>query len=669
MPINRRLVLLGPPGTGKTTALIKRLAQKRAADGLTEEEHDYLEPLGFLSSLQESSSWAMFSPTELLQLYLRDAFTREGVPATPDNLRTWERQRLILGRHVLRILRTPESGRFRLDRTVTALADPSSGRITQLQEEFERYFNEAMFERAREALRHLRLMGSDATNRALDEHLAMIEGGQATSPRDLVGILDLSGLQPELQRLQNQSSDDLKRMANVLINRHEGLLEAMTAALSSILSTESEDDDSEYDDESSDPNDDVTTRSDDKRTTCAKLLVSALRSRCLSLALGRRRPRGRIGRVLKFLDDRLPPTGDMKRLGDRLVTARHLRFLSLFARALVMNAPAWFARFRRSKDVQARHYGDAVRGLIEENRLSPEEVDVIILTMLRNARLLLDCNPTHLSVRSRHDWLEEIKGHYLTQLFVDEATDFSAVQLACTMEMCHPRLRSWFACGDINQRITREGVRKVEELQEMGNVAGTAIDIRRVKRGYRQSTKLRELTTALMTDREGLGTTIEDPGLEDNGGVPPQLAEHCAGTNVARWLGSRIREVEFTTGRLPSIAVFVHNDVQVDVLVEQLSADLADENIPVVGFKDGRAMGDAAEVRVFDVRHVKGLEFEAVFYVGIDRLAQMTPDLFERYFFVGISRAATYLGVTCEVVLPDAIQHVRGHFGTGGWAA
>jgi hypothetical protein len=32
----------------------------------------------------------------------------------------------------------------------------------------------------------------------------------------------------------------------------------------------------------------------------------------------------------------------------------------------------------------------------------------------------------------------------------------------------------------------------------------------------------------------------------------------------------------------------------------------------------GRSVGDAREVRVFDVNNVKGMEFEAVFLVGID---------------------------------------------------
>ena len=324
--------------------------------------------------------------------------------------------------------------------------------------------------------------------------------------------------------------------------------------------------------------------------------------------------------------------------------------------------------FRRLKDVRARHYTEAAAKMIDQNRLAPEELDVIILTMLRNTRLLLESNRSHLSARSRHDWVEEIKGHYLAQVFVDEATDFSAVQLACTLELADPRLRSWFACGDLNQRITYGGIRSVSEIRGIEEVSGVRIEIRTISRAYRQSTKLRELASALAVDDHELQTTMEDPGFEDNVGVSPQLAEHCAGTKTIEWLASRIAEVEAATGRLPSIAVFVHDENHIDALVKQLTAELANENIPVAGFKDGRAIGDAAEVRVFDVRHVKGLEFEAVFYLGIDELAKTLPGLFERYFFVGVSRAATYLGVTCKNVLPEGMEDVRGHFGTGGWA-
>jgi DNA helicase IV len=59
-------------------------------------------------------------------------------------------------------------------------------------------------------------------------------------------------------------------------------------------------------------------------------------------------------------------------------------------------------------------------------------------------------------------------------------------------------------------------------------------------------------------------------------------------------------------------------------------------------------MGQENDVRVFDVQHIKGLEFEAVFFVGIDRLAARKPVLFDKYLYVGATRAAVYLGLTVE---------------------
>jgi UvrD-like helicase C-terminal domain len=46
------------------------------------------------------------------------------------------------------------------------------------------------------------------------------------------------------------------------------------------------------------------------------------------------------------------------------------------------------------------------------------------------------------------------------------------------------------------------------------------------------------------------------------------------------------------------------------------------------------------------VQHIKGLEFEGVFFVGVDGLAERMPNLFDKYLYVGATRAAFYLGLT-----------------------
>jgi superfamily I DNA/RNA helicase len=149
--------------------------------------------------------------------------------------------------------------------------------------------------------------------------------------------------------------------------------------------------------------------------------------------------------------------------------------------------------------------------------------------------------------------------------------------------------------------------------------------------------------------------------------VWPLLAENFKGDPLAKWLGERIVEIEEAVGRLPSIAVFVSADEFIDPLVKDLVLFLAPHNINVVGCKEGRVVGDALEVRVFDIHHIKGLEFEAVFFVGIDKLADALPDLFHRFIYVGATRSATYLALTSEGSLPTYLEPIRNCFRTDGW--
>jgi hypothetical protein len=50
--------------------------------------------------------------------------------------------------------------------------------------------------------------------------------------------------------------------------------------------------------------------------------------------------------------------------------------------------------------------------------------------------------------------------------------------------------------------------------------------------------------------------------------------------------------------------------------------------------------------------------------VGIDGLAERIPDLFQSFLYVGMTRAATYLGVTCGEALPEPLEPLRPYFGT-----
>ena len=111
----------------------------------------------------------------------------------------------------------------------------------------------------------------------------------------------------------------------------------------------------------------------------------------------------------------------------------------------------------------------------------------------------------------------------------------------------------------------------------------------------------------------------------------------------------------------------MNSEEEVQPVAESLGSVLADLNIRVVPCLNGQVRGNESEVRVFSVEHIKGLEFEAVFFVGLDQLAEQNPDLFDKYLYVGATRAATYLGLTCETTLPESMQGLACLFGNS-WA-
>ena len=69
------------------------------------------------------------------------------------------------------------------------------------------------------------------------------------------------------------------------------------------------------------------------------------------------------------------------------------------------------------------------------------------------------------------------------------------------------------------------------------------------------------------------------------------------------------------------------------------------------------------EVTAVLLSPISWLEFEAVFFVGVDQLLQQYPDLYQKFLYVGATRAANYLGVTCTGELPSALEQLRPYFG------
>jgi hypothetical protein len=660
LPLNRRLMLSGPPGTGKTTTLIRRLAQKRNVDELLDEERS-LVPAEQAIEFFHPDNWVMFTPTDLLKLYLKEAFAKEGISASDNRVRAWADERRRLARGVLRILRSEQGGRFTLDEDAVNLIDMSGAGLTEFSNAFEQFAQQetvGRYESILEVLSH----NSDLNLVEIVTRFRRRLGGERVLFDSIFHLVEFhEELRDHVNRLY-KNVDEIQRTAiNAVLGKNAALLDQLADFLDTITQ-EMEDDD---DDDEDDTDEERPVAGRDRRIVAALAFRRAIFARAISLHEGRRLgDSSRNSKILAWLADRVPSDDKLRALGETLLTLRRVRFLSGTYRNLIDRMPAAYARFKRYSLRQNKWYTETSRLTGTRGRISGAEVDAILLLMLRHGRRFLSMGGgAQLRYDTRIATLESIKQEYVTQVLVDEATDFSAVQLACMLELAHPTFRSFFACGDVHQRVTRWGVKDLSELKQIS----PDFEVKEIDIAYRQSRQLMDLGVAVAQIDGGEAPRIQIPDNYDQAEVQPVLGERLGEDSLARWLADRIREIERALKVVPSIAIFVDADERIDGLITRLKPLLAEYNLDVVGCPAGRVVGEESQIRVFDVQHIKGLEFEAVFFVGVDALLARYGELFGKLLFVGVTRAATYLGVTCEETLPPALQPLRSHFITAGW--
>jgi hypothetical protein len=146
LKLDSQLAVLGPPGTGKTTTLVKRLRQKVDFAYLDAETEQPLVEKADDAGLAHADSWIMFTPTELLRLYVQEAFGRAGVPVHDERLKTWDDYRRQIGRHHLRLLKTGSGAGLVLRTDDRLLLEDAITNQTGWYEAFDRFQQAVFFE-------------------------------------------------------------------------------------------------------------------------------------------------------------------------------------------------------------------------------------------------------------------------------------------------------------------------------------------------------------------------------------------------------------------------------------------------------------------------------------------------------------------------------------------
>ena len=660
LPLDKRLLILGPPGTGKTTTLIRRLGQKLDTAFLEESEQRLVEMVSAAQGVAHANSWLMFTPTELLKQYLKEAFAREGVPASDLRIRTWQDYRRELARNAFGVLRTASGGgTFVLKDGLPSLSAEALDHPIQWFDDFDTWQRTTYVQELHEAAALLREAKAPEVQRQgerLKDILARAGDGALASTFGSLAA-ELPKVQALVTSLKEASDGKIKAALNLQLNRNRTFLDELARFIDGLQQAQITDTD-EQDELDADEEDDATAPRTG-RAAALNAYMQAVRAQARAAASKRTLSKtSRNGKIIEWLGDRALTEAERAEVGASLLVQTSARRFVNPVKRYLDGSPKRYRAFRRERQQTGSWYRNEG---FEPRDIHPLELDIVLLAILRAAGDLISKPNIQRDIDSSA-WssLQPILGYYRNQILVDEATDFSPIQLACMAALAHPRLRSFFACGDFNQRLTTWGARSADDLKWVF----ADFEIKEITVSYRQSKQLNDLARAMIRAVGGTEQNVSLPAHVDSAGVAPALLEHAADLPVVvNWLADRIREIERFVGQLPSTAIFVNTENEVAPVAEALNSALAEHNIQVIACREGQAVGQESNVRVFDIQHIKGLEFEAVFFIGIDQLAALHPALFDKYLYVGTTRAATYLGVTCEGALPPAIEGLRSLFG------
>lgn len=646
LPINRQVMLEGPPGTGKTTTLIKRLSQKLVLSQDRPEDYEVITQNQLTPDHRDS--WIMFSPTELLEQYLREAFARDNVPASQKKIQTWMGFRNDIATRVLGLLRSgSRKTGFQREEGVSWLSPHALTNQPGLHAAFDATQRDLYLAELDVALSAL--SDSDEVKLQQVAHRIRSRLNPVLSASILSIYLEVDSNSDEMRSWATATrevlSEEVSRHIDTIGRRRAtdlGALQQIVARIDSIVGDEELDEDEEGIEPEIRPN--------NMGERIRQMLRASIRAMAVARWQARQVPRNSKFRlVIDWLGEDAIPADDLARMGRLHGLISAVNMVALTTRNYFARLPQRYRVFRKAAPTPW-----FLPQAAEAVKLTYDELDLLVAIHLEGATELLASPRVRANLdKGNLQALAPLLAEFRNQVVVDEATDFSPLQLRAMACLATPGIRSFFACGDFNQRLNPHGVSQREAL--LWAVPG--LEFRQVETAYRQSRELRDFANRVVELAGGkLFETVIDGPRKAEGYEPVVHVSAEGSSGQSRWIAGRIVEISKLHLDLPSIAVFVPSESQIREVADELRDALRDTNIEVMPCPGGQVLGRENHVRIFAVEHIKGLEFEAAFFHSVQELAHDMPDLFDKFLYVGATRAATFLGIACAGQLPLLLQ-------------
>lgn len=645
------VVIDGGPGTGKTTTMIQRLKYLTDLYAIDEDSKNETD-LYQLSAIQrehlnaaikEQRDWIFFSPSTLLKEYLADAMNREGLANTNAKVWCWDEYRnKVIRENYMLIDPSNDNAPFKASRSKEVLFYNCSSII----DGFQTFFLDSLkqiknkFPQIDETEQQYLWM-SIATN--IQKRFDNCDSFSIQQFVQLFNSLEQL-YSKDCKELLFENRNRIKRIADeiYILGKQDTNIYESLASLANVIVTEQTEDP----DDDQDVVDDTEMSEEESDSAIILMIRTWLKRVCYSRKNPDVRLTSRQEQISKLLIPILTDEhqNQMNRIGELALFEQYAKYTRGIKSNLFGGFAAKYKRFRR----QALTNKDNSWNLLEleallkrreGKELHPQELALLIGFINNLVKMVLritDDGINHPFVMAYKDLARPIIG-------VDEATDFCECDIYAMQSLLYNDYSSFTLCGDLMQRLTKQGIKSWKAISPyLGEMLPLEMNT-----SYRQSSALLNVAKSLYTDT--IGDEPRYVAYMKSTKVPEPL--YCVSEDESAkisWIEKRINEVYVAYGKkLPSIAIFLNNKNDIKDFVEKLKDTdfIYDAGIDVVDGSEGNVLASSNQIRVYPIDVVKGMEFDVVFFHNIDN-ATAEDDLIKRYIYVGVSRAAFFLGIT-----------------------
>lgn len=640
----KTIIIDGGPGTGKSTTMIHRLAYLTDIYAIDEDEEkkifnyklNSLQRKQLREAIAANRDWMFFSPSKMLKDYLAEAMKKEGLANASQKVWNWKDYCQIILQENYRLLGTNSS---RAPFRICYLTDTLFYQNSDIINEFTKFYLQEL----RDIKLQLPKLNSEGKVYVWTAIAKNIE--KRFEDCETFDIAHFISLFNALESIYGAECKSLLRDKNILISE-------LAVEICNLLDKNKEvkTDLEELFDLTFDENEESTEDGEDEGNEIADKLSLEIKKWLKSFCYNRVNIEHRLSEEQQLINELLLPIlgseydEKIQKIGELIEFEQFAKYTKGVSTIMLNGMSSRYKKFRTYL-IKTRFEGcnlKLLRDIIQRKQgkeLHHQEQSLLlgfINTLVKRIK-------TATTAKIKHDFIEAYDEVVRPIIGIDEATDFSVCDIYAMQSLLTRDFYSLTLCGDMMQRLTDYGLKSWDEL----NGVVPSPTVVEMKTSYRQSKKLLEVARQLYQDT--LNKTPNYKAFMKSNKVPAPLVYSSEDEfSKVEWISKRISEVYRAYGeQLPSIAIFVNDKGYIPKFAENLQNQdfFAKNKIKVLDgtIESNKTMENHINVYPIDV--VKGMEFDVVFFHNIDN-SSVNIESLKRYIYVGVSRAAFFLGIT-----------------------